>query len=96
MAMTNDERDNIIRQTAADVQEIKSLHGELLGRHDRSLYGNGRPGIVQLVESIAQAQRDCPARKSADEGRTLRARQTWLQILLSLLMGLMTAWALTR
>lgn len=49
--MTDSERDKIINEIASDVRLIK----DRLERDFRTLYGNGRPG---LVDDVAQAKTD--------------------------------------
>lgn len=61
MMMNNDERDDLLRQIAADLQEMKGI----CHRHDRTLYGNGKPGLAETVPLIEQRQRECPARTGA-------------------------------
>ena len=49
--MTDNERDKIINEIASDVRLIK----DRLERDFRTLYGNGRP---RLVDDVAQAKTD--------------------------------------
>jgi len=63
--MNNVDRDKLIRETHTNVGII----AEAVGRHERSLYGNGKPGLCKDVAAIETdmrelqtVQRDCPAR----------------------------------
>jgi len=63
--MNNDLRDKLIRET----HERVGIIAEAVGRHERSLYGNGKPGLCKDVAAmetdmreLQTVQRDCPAR----------------------------------
>ncbi len=90
--MTNEERDKLLIQMSADMQEIKGL----VSRHDHSLYGNGQPGLVSRVQTIEQRQVDCPARAAHIEGRTATVRQGWLSLLIALASAFVAVMAIYR
>jgi hypothetical protein len=51
--MTNDDRDNHLIEILSSVGRIE----ENVGRHDRTLYGNGQPGLctrLQIIETSAK------------------------------------------
>jgi len=63
--MDNAERDRMIRethQTLIGVAQKLSIACDAVARHDRSLYGNGRPGLATRVDQIQATQEQCPAR----------------------------------
>jgi len=60
--MNNDDRDKLLEEISAKVGDIHStmkLHTDILARHDKSLYGNGNPGICQRVDTIDTLQQEC-------------------------------------
>ena len=58
--MTNPERDKLIRETHEAVTVLVST----VKRHDKTLYGNGQPGLCKDFTKVQTAQLECPARKS--------------------------------
>ena len=70
--MTNDDRDRLI-------MEIHALLTQMTGRvdeHHRTLYGNGRPGLVAESSATRQRQEECPARAAAQSAARLLRYQT--------------------
>jgi len=62
--MNNEERDKAI----SDIKEmVTDIHGKYLviddhvKEHRRTLYGNGRPGLVERHNAVEIGQRKCPA-----------------------------------
>lgn len=53
--MTNEERDKMIIETHASVKAVEALSA----RHDKSLYGNGQPGICKRVDLVQDRQDEC-------------------------------------
>ena len=68
--MTDNERDKIINEIASDVRLIK----DRLERDFRTLYGNGKPG---LVDDVTQAKTDILLLQQD----TKRGESTWKTIL---------------
>jgi hypothetical protein len=58
--MTNPERDKLIRETHEAVTVLVAT----VKRHDKTLYGNGQPGLCKDFTEVQTAQRECPARKA--------------------------------
>ena len=92
MTMNNEERDNLIRQIAADMQELKGI----CARHDKTLYGNGTPGLAGIVPLLEQAQHECPARKRAIDGQLASVRQGWLQLWIAIAAFAIAAFSMYR
>ena len=66
--MTNDERDRLIIETHSGMRTVASQ----IGDHHRTLYGNGRPGVVARLQRVEEAHAGCahcqaPARKDRRE-----------------------------
>lgn len=81
--MTNDERDKAIKDIASKVGDIHtdmSVLKECVQRHDKTLYGNGRAGIVERFQSVEEQQRSCPALQEKLLGNTLAKKANWIQI----------------
>ena len=56
--MTNDERDAMLIDIHA---KLEVVCGKVEGQ-DRTLYGNGQPGIVGRIDIVETKQAECPAR----------------------------------
>ena len=56
--MTNDERDNMIRATHDKVMEIAPM----VNNHDKTLYGNGQPGLKEQFATHVEAEKHCAAK----------------------------------
>ena len=72
--MDNSERDRIIReihQTLIGVAQKLSIACDTVARHDRSLYGNGRPGICTRIDQVETTQKQCPAREARRPANTI-------------------------
>lgn len=66
--MTNDERDTMLRNISSLVGEIHttvSINAETTKRHDKTLYGAERPGVVSTLQAVEDRQRSCPALQAA-------------------------------
>lgn len=58
-------------QITTMAKEISEMHGEFkvlvaaVKRHDKTLYGAERPGVVETLQAVEQRQRSCPALQAA-------------------------------
>ena len=59
--MTNDERDTMIIEIHSKVGTLADNMGDVR----KTLYGNGRPGVCERLQSIDEQQRACPARQAS-------------------------------
>ncbi len=62
--MNNEERDNKISETHTAVMVM----AEKVNNHDNTLYGNGKPGLVNDVTLLKDRQDQCPARQANTVG----------------------------
>ena len=63
MIMTNDERDNYIRNTHDAIVRILPVVDDL----KKTVYGNGTPGIKQQLAILAEREENCPAKEAYEE-----------------------------
>lgn len=81
--MTNEERDAAIQSIADKVSDI---HGDMkvvkgkIDEHHRTLYGNGRPGLVERHNAVEEQQRKCPALQRSLLGNRIASRANWIQL----------------
>jgi len=67
-------------------EQVSEIHGDMkvlkdsCERHDKTLYGNGRPGIVSRFDAVEEQQRKCPALQEKLLGNRLMNRGNWIQI----------------
>lgn len=59
--MTNDERDNKI----IEIHGAVMVMADKVGNHADTLYGDGKPGLVEDVTLLQERQNECPARKAS-------------------------------
>jgi hypothetical protein len=62
--VTNDDRDILLIEMAADVKTLKRLVED----HHAVLYGNGHAGVKADLNTILQAHANCPAREALSLG----------------------------
>jgi len=89
--MTNDQRDAMIAQIHEAMAEQSALLRVLAResrRYDKTLFGNGRPGICQVLDQVATRQAECQARQSSRS----TALPAWVSIAVTVIgMGMSTA-----
>ncbi len=53
MSLTNERRDELI----IEMHGMMKAHTDTIARHDKSLYGNGKPGLCDDMTSLKQIQK---------------------------------------
>lgn len=81
--MTNDERDVLLREMHAKL----SMVVDLSNRHDKSLYGNGQPGLASRVISLEERHAQCPAMLAFGNGNLIVIPRKYAVLLALLLAG---------
>lgn len=81
--MTNEERDKAIKDIA---EKVSDIHGDIkvikdkTNEHHRTLYGNGRLGLVERHNAVEAAQRACPAKQEFLVSNRIAKRANMIQI----------------
>ena len=61
--MTPEDRKLLQDTHDAVIDMTRMCHG-----HEKTLYGNGQPGLVQQHQILSTKQEECPARNSSKQG----------------------------
>jgi len=71
--------------------QVNEMHGDMkvlteyAKRHDRTLYGNGQPGLVSRFEAVEEQQRSCPALQEKLLSNRIANKSNWIQILVAII-----------
>jgi len=81
--MTNEERDDAIKSISkgvSDMQGNMKVFVDKCKEHHKTLYGNGRPGLLERHNAVEEQQRQCPALQRSLLPNVAASRSNWIQI----------------
>ena len=81
--------DKTDRELLQETHDAVTSMNVMVRAHDRTLYGNGQPGLVGEFSRVQERQRECPARARTKRDNAMLV-VTWAGVIVAALACLIT------